>query len=264
MKPVLASEPVVLWASPREKKGNLKTVSNSQFLRRLERLAAISALSMLCACGHHNNARVAVPAPPEIAESKPTPPASAKPPDEKPIYIEIGIASWYGASRHNRRMADGEVYDLTALTAAHRTLPLNTVARVTNLQTGHSAMVRITDRGPFIEGRMLDLSPAAAKQVDVWRAGIAEVRLEVMHAPSSIEQGGRWCVQIGAFDSKAEAAKLKGKLEKNQNSASVLQFTGDTGEWVRVRVKDDDRKRAEAVLRQTKATEGAAFLVRLD
>jgi rare lipoprotein A len=251
-------------ASLREKRGKLNLAPASVFLRWLARLAATVALSLLCACGNRRAAQVAVPAPPEVAESKPAPLPEARRHEKKPLYVETGIASWYGESRQKRRTANGEVYDLHALTAAHRTLPLNSVVRVTNLQTGHSAVVRITDRGPFIEGRMLDLSPAAAKQVDVWRAGTAEVKIEVIHAPASIEEGGRWCVQIGAFGSKAQAARLKGKLEKNQNSAAVLQFTGDTGEWLRVRVKDDDKNRAEAVLRQTRTPAGAAFLVRLD
>ena len=86
-----------------------------------------------------------------------------------------------------------------ALTAAHCTLPLNSIVRVTNPATGHSVTVRITDRGPFIDGRILDLSLEAAKQVDVWRPGTAKVRLEVYSAPAAIDHGGRWCVQIGAF-----------------------------------------------------------------
>ena len=88
------------------------------------------------------------------------------------------------------------------MTAAHRTLPLNSMVRVTNLTTGHVAMVRITDRGPFVEDRIVDLSLAAAKAVDVWQPGTAEVKLEVLSAPAAIAQGGRWCVQIGAFHSE--------------------------------------------------------------
>jgi len=243
-------------------------VLTSALPRRLRGLAAILAFSLLCACSQRKTARVVVPPPPEAegreAASVPSAPSPApRRGAEKPVYVETGIASWYGPSQR-RRTANGEVFDGKALTAAHRTLPLNSVARVTNLKTGRSAVVRITDRGPFVAGRMLDLSPAAAKQVDVWRPGTAEVRLEVVHAPASIEQGGRWCVQIGAFPSKAEAAKLKAKLQKNHNSDTVLQFTGDTGEWLRVRVRDDDKSRAEAVLRQTQTPAGAAFLVRLD
>ncbi len=138
------------------------------------------------------------------------------------------------------------------------------MARVTNLATGRSATVRITDRGPFIEGRMLDLSLAAAKQVDVWRPGTARVRLEVFETPAPIDRGGRWCVQIGAFRSKAEARKLADNLQRQYRTAQVLQFTGPTGEWVRVRVADDDKYRAEELARTTQTPQGAVFLVRLD
>jgi len=222
----------------------------------------------LAACGGKKNTRVKVPPPPEVAPSaaveEPRSRAPAGPAAEAPQYVETGVASWYGPPYHNRQGANGEIYDMHALTAAHRTLPLNTTARVTNLKTGHSVTVRITDRGPFIEGRMLDLSLAAAKQVDVWRPGTAEVRLEVMHAPVPIDQGGRWCVQIGAFRDKVRAREFKEALQRRYRTASVLQFTGPTGDWIRVRVRDDDKKSAEALLEETKAPEGAAFLVRLD
>jgi peptidoglycan lytic transglycosylase len=182
----------------------------------------------------------------------------------KPVYIEVGVASWYGPPYHNRRGSNGEVFDMNALTAAHRTLPLNSVARVTNVETGSSAIVRITDRGPFIEGRMLDLSLAAAKAVDVWRAGLATVRLEVLHTPSPILTGGRWCVQIGAFTDVDEAAKLKKKLMQKYAQAQVLQFTGPTGDWVRIRVRGDDKTQSEEIAHDTRTSEGAVFLVRLD
>src|SRR5438128_160098 len=83
--------------------------------------------------------------------------------NERVLYAELGIASWYGSPYHNRRAANGEVYDMNQMTAAHRTLPLNSIVRVTNPQTGNSVIVRITDRGPFIGERMLDLSLAASK-----------------------------------------------------------------------------------------------------
>jgi rare lipoprotein A len=85
-----------------------------------------------------------------------------------------------------------------------------------------------------------------------------------MHAPAPIDYGGRWCVQIGAFNSPEQAASFKRELQRRYRNATVLQFTGSTGEWVRVRVKDDEKERAEAVLRETATPEGAAFLVRLD
>jgi rare lipoprotein A len=234
----------------------------------------LCCLSLLAGCGHKKTARVAVPPPPPVdtgnSTTSPNTPSRVEPlpdefpPDAKPIYVETGIASWYGPPYHGRKGANGEIFDTNQLTAAHRTLPLNSIARVTNVKTGHSAIVRITDRGPFIEGRMLDLSLAAAKAVDVWRPGLATVKLEVMHTPTGIAAGGRWCVQIGAFTDKQEATKLKDKLVRRYHTAQVLQFTGPTGDWVRIRPLNDEKMRAEEVARDTKTPEGAIFLVRLD
>jgi rare lipoprotein A len=182
----------------------------------------------------------------------------------RPLLVEEGLASWYGPPYHNRRSADGNVYNQNAMTAAHRTLPLNSVVRVTNVATQKSAIVRITDRGPFIRGRVIDLSLAAAKAVDVWGPGVAQVKLEVLETPAPVEHGGRWCVQIGAFSDAGDAGKLKQKLASRYHTAKVLQFTGPTGEWLRVRVLNDEKARAESVARETKTDEGAVFLVRMD
>ena len=180
------------------------------------RIAAVGSLVLLpfllTGCAGRKQARVSAPSPPAI-----TPPefprrtrslqlpsgrrkkprrlgeesseAISVPPDAKPISVETGLASWYGAPYHNRRGSNGQVYDMNAMTAAHRTLPLGSIVRVTNLKTGHSGLVRITDRGPFIPGRVLDLSLAAAKKVDVWQPGVATVRIEVMETPAPLTQG---------------------------------------------------------------------------
>jgi rare lipoprotein A len=175
------------------------------------------------------------------------------------------MASWYGAPYHNRRGSNGEIYDMNAMTAAHRTLPLGSIVRVTNVKTGHSALVRITDRGPFISGRILDLSLAAAKRVDVWQPGVALIRVEVLQTPVPLNAGGRWAVQIGAFDDEDTANRLVDRLTHRYRTARVLRFSSPIGDWwVRVRVLDDDRQRAEEVARDTTTTEGAIFLVRLD
>ena len=100
------------------------------------------------------------------------------------------------------------------------------MVRVTNLSTGHVAMVRITDRGPFVEDRIVDLSLAAAKAVDIWRPGTAEVKLEVLSAPAPIAEGGRWCVQIGAFHSEGEARKLKEKLQDRYETPTSSSSPG--------------------------------------
>jgi rare lipoprotein A len=152
-----------------------------------------------------------------------------------------------------------------SLTAAHRTLPLGSTVRVTNIKTGHSTVVRITDRGPFVEGRIVDLSLAAAKQADVWQAGVAQVRLEVLRIPVPFDQGGRWAVQIGSFQNQHGANVVADRLTRRYKTAKVLRFSSPVGDWwVRVRVLRDDRKRAEEVARDTQTSEGKVFLVRLD
>jgi rare lipoprotein A len=217
---------------------------------------------------------VQVPPPPPIPQVKPAPaPAETTtedekivvPSDAKPIFEETGMASWYGAPYHNRRGSNGKVYNMHAMTAAHRTLPLGSVVRITNTRTGNSAIVRITDRGPFVEGRVVDLSLAAAKAVDVYQPGTAKVRLEVLEAPAPLATGGRWAVQIGSFADERSAGKLADHLQRRYQTAKVLKFASPTGDWwVRVRVRDDDRQRAEALVHETQTSEGSIFLVRLD
>lgn len=229
---------------------------------------------LLSACGH-KPVQSSVPAPPALAPApapEKTGPAEVPgkdaitiPADAKPLAVETGIASWYGAPYNNRRGSNGEVYNMHAFTAAHLTLPLGSIVRVTNVKTGHSAIVRITDRGPFVEGRLIDLSLAAAKQVDVWQPGIATVRLEVLQTPAPLDQGGRWAVQIGGFDEKKAAAELADHLSRRYHTAKVISFCSPVGAWwVRVRVQDDDRQRAQEVAHDTSTSEGSIFLVRLD
>jgi rare lipoprotein A len=99
------------------------------------------------------------------------------PPSEKPVFRETGVASWYGADHQGAETASGERYDMKAMTAAHPTLPLQTVARVTALDTGRSAKVRINDRGPHTKGRVIDLSSAAASAIGA--RDLTTVRVEV-------------------------------------------------------------------------------------
>jgi rare lipoprotein A len=241
------------------------------------------AVFLLTGCGEKKQARVIVPPPPTITEpsaptvehpekQEPSEPVEAKdkdelwiPADAKVISVQTGLASWYGPPYHNRRGSNGEIYNMNAMTAAHRTLPLGSIVRVTNVKTGHSALVRITDRGPFIEGRVLDLSLAAARKLDVWQPGTAMVRIEVMQTPAPLEVGGRWAVQIGAFDKERAATDLADHLSRRYHTAKVLHFGSPIGDWwVRVRVQNDDRGKAEEVARDTTTAEGAVFLVRLD
>jgi rare lipoprotein A len=117
----------------------------------------------------------AAPAP---VPQAPAPQTQEAAPAGKPATTQIGTASWYGPGFHGRETASGETFNQHALTAAHRTLPLGTEAKVTNLETGQSVHVTINDRGPYVQGRHLDLSQAAAKQIGLTRRGVAKVKIE--------------------------------------------------------------------------------------
>ena len=154
------------------------------------------------------------------------------------------------------------MYDTTA---AHPTLPLGSIVRVTNLESNQSAIVRITDRGPFVEGRVVDLSEAAAKKIGMLEKGTVEVKLEVLKTPVPLSNAGRWAVQIGGSDKEKAARELAAHFTRRYHTANVTTFDSPVGAWwVRIRVKDDLRTRAEEVARDTKTSEGAIFLVRLD
>jgi rare lipoprotein A len=234
----------------------------------------------LAGCGHKPATVAVSPAPPiELSSGEQSSAsATALPPSQKapqqetdiatnapPLLTETGIASWYGAPYHNRRGSNGEIYDMHAMTAAHRTLPLGSIVRVTSLDTQSSAIVRITDRGPFIEGRVIDLSRAAAEKIGLVQRGTGRVRVELLKTPQPIDLGGRWAVQIGGFGEEGNARDVAGYLSRRYQTAKVLTFNSPTGDWwVRVRVKGDLRARAEEVMHDARTSEGAVFLVRLD
>jgi rare lipoprotein A len=182
-----------------------------------------------------------------------------------PLLTEVGLATWYTAPYKGRKAANGEVFDDTALTAAHRTLPMGSLVVVTNLSTGQWAAMRISDRGPFVDGRIVDLTVASAKATGVYRAGVVKVRLDVYQTPKPIETGGRWCVQIGAFHSERQAIRLKSQLLSKYPDASVIEFPGqESSYWVRIRPQGDNRQQAERIARQLRPEEGEAYLTRLD
>lgn len=150
------------------------------------------------------------------------------------------------------------------MTAANRTLPLGSVARITNLATGQSAIVTITDRGPFIPGRMIDLSRGAATKTGVRRTGVARVRMDVLKAPKPLNSGGQWCVQIGVFTNSHAATKLRDHLQRQYPTANVIEFAGSTGHWVRIKPQGESRTTAAHIAKTVQPSEGQAYLVRLD
>ncbi|RUM43198.1 MAG: septal ring lytic transglycosylase RlpA family lipoprotein [Desulfurobacterium sp.] len=135
-------------------------------------------------------------------------------------YVEVGIASWYGPGFHGKRTASGEFYNMYKLTAAHKTLPLGTYVKVINLENGKSVVVKINDRGPFVPGRIIDLSYAAAKRIGMLKKGTAKVKLIALgkrvdhHYRQENYERGRFYVQVGAFKNKLNAYRFRYKIQK--------------------------------------------------
>lgn len=137
-------------------------------------------------------------------------------------YVEEGTASWYGPDFHGKLTSCGEIYDMNAMTSAHKILPMGTRLRVTNLRNQRSVVVRVNDRGPFVKSRIIDLSYAAAKQLDVVASGTAPVRIESIAGDSGAAIVlGPYTVQVGAFTDPDNAYRLASQLEKRYGSSSV-------------------------------------------
>lgn len=238
-----------------------------QGMRTATFFSAVLVLCLLVSGCRHRYVEAPAPPPPPEEQPQPSPPSYAErapQPYGRPLSSEIGIASWYGAPYHNARGANGEVYDQNAMTAANRTLPMGTVVRVTNLSTSQSVVVTITDRGPFVPGRILDLSRAAALKIGVWRTGTARVRIDVLRSPPSALEDGRWCVQIGVFHHAGWAKQLHQHLQREYPSANVIDFRGATGYWVRILPYGESHRSAVQIARLVQPSEGEAYLVRLD
>lgn len=214
---------------------------------RTARFAAVllgAAMSLLAGC-HHRQQVASAPAPPAVSPGYERSPVTGTvtpisprigtgffdDTNGRPVFTETGMATWYYARIHTG--SDGVRYDASAPTAAHKTLPLGSTVRVTNLDTGQSTLVRITDRGPFAKGRVMDLSEVVAKQIGMYRAGVAHIRLEAYAHPGA-DPLGRWCVQTGPFSAVQDALDLKQTLLERYHGARVAEFTGQTGYWVRI------------------------------
>jgi rare lipoprotein A len=244
------------------------------------RLCALLAtgFTMLTLAGCHHRTVVAYQPPPSYTgtsqssapidlgkEAATAPPGFFDDTKGKPVFTEVGTASWYGTIYHHHAAADGTIFDQNEMTAAHRTLPMGSTVRVTNLATGQQVLVRITDRGPFAPGRVLDLSMGAAKAVGIYRAGVAQVRVEAFAHVSS-DPAGRWCVQTGAFKSEDDALALKAGLLKRYSTAKVIEFSGPTGFWVRIDPAQHSKAQASEIADWIGTPDPAAlpYLVRLD
>jgi len=239
-------------------------------------VTCVAILMLASGCAHHRVVSSQQTAPQSSGSRSgriaptPVPPGGVSAEDReyvtnhRPIRTEEGYATWYTAPYKGRRAANGQVFSDKAMTAAHRTLPMGSLIVVTNLKTSQSAAMRITDRGPFVDGRILDLSMASAKATGVYRQGLAHVRVDVYQTPKPIDTGGRWCVQIGEFTSEHKAKKLKSQLIRKYPDANVIEFPGEDSYWVRIRPEGDNREQAESIAHHLHPSQGEAFLTRLD
>lgn len=151
--------------------------------------------------------------------------------------IQTGLASWYGPDFHGKKTSSKEIYNMYDMTAAHKSLPFGTQVMVTNLENGKSVMVRINDRGPFVKGRIIDLSYSAARVLDMIDPGVVKVRIEVVEDISTPKSSQRFSVQIGAFAIKENADVLKQKLGKSYKDVYIAVFKTSHQTYYRVRIK---------------------------
>jgi len=184
-----------------------------------------------------------------------------------PGTAQVGTASWYGRPFHGRRAANGEIYDMETMTAAHRTLPFGTRVRVQNLENGKTVDLRIIDRGPFVEDRIIDVSHAAARSLAMVGPGTASVRVEILSVPAK-EPAQRFAVQVGAFQDRALAEDLQRRMEKRYGTAKIIEREGNPALWRVLTGKPDNMEAAQSLARRIRSENpdkaGAAFVVRLD
>lgn len=181
-------------------------------------------------------------------------------------FVERGSASWYGPGFHGNRTANGEVYDMHKLTAAHRTLPLGSVAVVRSLTTGRQVTVRINDRGPFARGRILDLSLAGAQAVGMVGRGTDDIELHVIRYEGRAGDMGVLRVQVGSFADPANAHALVQRLRNAYPGSRVVPVDLPDGRRYRVYAGQfQTESQAEQAARQLKrALDTDAFIVRDD
>jgi rare lipoprotein A len=247
-------------------------VENAAPRKKLARASAALALAVwagLAATGCAHRARR-----PPTATRRPPPPAPTRTaPSRAPIVQgETGIASWYGHPYHGRKTANGETYNMYEMTAAHRTLPFNTQVRVHDLENGKDVQVRINDRGPFVEGRIIDLSYASAQAMGM--PSIARVSLEILGRSSpggtgsgTASEPGSFGVQVGAFKDRRNAEKLKGSIEQQFAPVTIQTFDRGDAVFYRIRVGRENSEDGAYALAQKLVQAGFAiqtFVVRLD
>jgi rare lipoprotein A len=242
-------------------------------------MGALTLMMFTAGCGRRSTARLPVP-PARIGST------------------ETGVASWYGVPYHGRPSASGEIFDMEQLTAAHRSLPFQTWLEVTNLSNGKQVNVRINDRGPFVKGRIIDLSMAAAREIDMVRAGTARVRLKVIDAPvrtstqksapvkaapsgiapakpapaKTLDEDPQtrpaqtrsegYAVQAGSFSDPARAEALRDSLP--YGDARVVERQGERSQWRVLVGYSLTMEAATALAAEVRKVAGSAVIIRDD
>lgn len=218
-------------------------------------VAGLMSLLAACASGAGSSARPAIPV---VTDPAPIVSGTMRPyqirgrwyhPEEQPDYDETGMASWYGDQFHGRPTATGERFDMNALTAAHKTLPLPGLVEVTNLANGRRVVLRVNDRGPFVDGRIIDLSRGAADALDLRRAGVGEVRVRYLgRAP---RHGGGTTLQYAeARPTAPEPAPPAARpyLPEALPAPAPIQYAASsrTGVWIQAGTWPDAREARRA------------------
>ena len=193
-------------------------------------------------------------------------------------FVQTGIASWYGRDFHGKKTSNGDTYDMNAMTAAHKTLPFGVYVKVGNRDNGRETVVRINDRGPFVAGRIIDLSFAAAKDVGVVGSGTAQVKIEALgyldetvkgkttyRAPASYDRGS-FGIQVGAFGKLENAQRMADSVKQRYGVSSIRESVVDGIRYYRVRAGNyTSLKEAEQALeRSTDKVIAGGFVVALD
>lgn len=244
--------------------------------------AIFCIISMLCVVSSCGKGHVAAPTKGRTGPSKtytvwgktyhPLPSAKG--------FTQDGIASWYGQKFHGRKTSNGETYDMEEMTAAHKLLPFGTYVEVSNKDNGKKTVVRINDRGPFVDGRIIDLSKAAARKINMLGPGTARVHIKAVgyadngpktrpgtasttRAESTPPQFGPFTVQVGAFTSESNAWRLAAKLRVQNPDVQVVKFDRGDQIFYRVRVGKENQLADAEKLQATLRTNGFshAFVV---
>lgn len=228
-------------------------------------LLLFAALLALTGCGRKKSRLPSPPPPPRSSGPGSRNAPSPAVPAPSPGTTERGVASWYGKPYDGRAAADGEIYDMEQLVAAHRTLPFQTMVRVRNLANDKTVDVRIIDRGPFVAGRIIDLSHAAARAIELIGPGFGPVELTILSSPATAA-AARFGVQVGAFRDRANADRMQQRMISEYGAASEVLRQGDPPLWRVLAGSEPSPDSAEVLAQRIRREQNVreAFVVRLD